>query len=451
MTTTRRRLLKSGLAGLGALSGVSLLPSAAEASDYRVVVVVFLTGGNDGHNCLVPTDAAYSDYQRSRTNLALAKDSLVALPGSSAGHTFGLHPALTPLVPLYAQQRLAWIANAGPLVEPATGGQVRDNLVQVPPFILSHSEAVLIQQGWTVQDDLSGWAGRAIERLAIPLRHPLNTITMSDNRTLVQGRTSAPAFLEAFAMPKDFGYFDLLVTEGAADRSADVLRLLARRQSANHYANEYLRTLERTLDNATLLARLTAASAEPTQDFGSSDLGSRLRRLARLLRGAKAQGYRRQVIYVDWGGFDTHANQRGNSSTTQDAQLVPVAQALAGFDEANRSAGLDDNVVTLMLSDFGRTLRPGSGGGSEHAWGNHLFALGGPVAGGQVIGTFPDLTLGGPDDGDRQSNGRHVPSIATDQIGATLMQWLGLPASDLDDVFPWLVNFQQKTIPLLRI
>ena len=105
--------------------------------------------------------------------------------------------------------------------------------------------------------------------------------------------------------------------------------------------------------------------------------------MARVLRSAKVQGTRRQVFFVDWGDFDTHAGQRGNGSTTQDAQLVEVAQAVAAFDEANRSARLDDNVVTLMLSDFGRTLRPGSGGGSEHGWGNHVFALGGPVAGGR--------------------------------------------------------------------
>ena len=447
MSLTRRRLLHSGLAGLSGLGSLAVLPGTAEASDYRALVVLFLAGGNDGHNCLVPTDGAYTDYQHARTNLALARSSLVALPGTSAGHSFGLHAALAPLALLYAQQRLAWIANAGPLVEPASGHQVRNNLVQVPPFILSHSEAVLIQQGWTVQDDLSGWAGRAIERMPGALRHPLNAITMSNNRTLVQGRQSAPAYFETFALPQHFGWANLLQADSA---EVQALRTLASRQSGNVYANEYLRGLQRSIDNAALMAAMTESASEPTLDFGSGPLGDSLRRLARLLRGAKARGYRRQVILVQWGGFDTHANQRGSDPTTQDAQLAVLAKAVAAFDEANRSGGLDDNVVTLLMSYFGRTLRPGSGGGSEHAWGNHLFALGGPVAGGQVVGTFPDLTLGGPDDGDRQSNGRHVPSIATDQIGATLMQWLGLPASDLHDVFPWLVNFQQKTIPLLR-
>jgi uncharacterized protein (DUF1501 family) len=127
-----------------------------------------------------------------------------------------------------------------------------------------------------------------------------------------------------------------------------------------------------------------------------------------------------------------------------------VAQAVAGFDAAMRAAGLGDDVAMLMMSDFGRTVRPGSGGGSEHAWGNHWFALGGAVQGGTVHGTFPSYTLGGPDDGDQAGNGRHVPTLATDQVGATLMQWLGLPPSEFHAVFPDLVNFGQKTIALMR-
>lgn len=108
------------------------------------------------------------------------------------------------------------------------------------------------------------------------------------------------------------------------------------------------------------------------------------------------------------------------------------------------------NVVTLVMTEFGRTIRPGSGGGSEHAWGNHWFAVGGPVAGRSVVGRFPSLVLGSADDGDPGKNGRMVPTTSSDQVGATLMQWMGLQGSQFHDVFPNLVNFEQKTIPLLR-
>lgn len=123
---------------------------------------------------------------------------------------------------------------------------------------------------------------------------------------------------------------------------------------------------------------------------------------------------------------------------------------MAGFDAAMLAAGMSENVTLLMMSDFGRTLRPGSGGGSEHAWGNHWFISGGIVKGGTVHGQFPDLQLGGPSDGDPNKNGRLVPSTSSDQIGATLMQWLGLPSNLFVEVFPNLVNFDQKTVPLLH-
>ena len=191
-------------------------------------------------------------------------------------------------------------------------------------------------------------------------------------------------------------------------------------------------------------------STAPTSDFGSGSLADNLRSLATLLPAFKAQGLKRQVFLVEWGDFDTHAGQLGSGINSQDTQLPLMARALAGFDAWMQATGMDQNVITLMMSDFGRTLRPGSGGGSEHAWGNHWLALGGPVAGGIVLGRYPTLTLGGPDDGDRNKNGRMVPTVATDQVAATLMQWLGLPASALHDVFPNLVNFTQKTVPLLR-
>jgi uncharacterized protein (DUF1501 family) len=172
--------------------------------------------------------------------------------------------------------------------------------------------------------------------------------------------------------------------------------------------------------------------------------------LASVLPIFKSQGLKRQVFLIHWGGFDTHSNQRGTGANTQDTQFIAMAKALAAFDETNKANGMDMNVVSVVMSEFGRTLRPGSGGGSEHAWGSHWMAMGGPVAGGNVVGSFPSLVLGGTDDGDLGKNGRFVPTIGSDQVGATLLQWLGLPSSNFLNVFPDLANFQTKTIPLFR-
>jgi len=438
----------SALTASGLLGGLSL-PGLAAGDDYRAVVVVYLNGGNDGNNVLVPTDGAYSDYQTSRANLALAKASLTNLPGTAAGHTFGLHPALAPLVPLYTEGRLGFVANVGPLVEPSTGAKVLSNAVKLPPFLMSHSDQTAIVQGWTVTDDTSGWAGRGLELLPSNLRHSVSAVTMDSNRTLVLGRQSAVSFMPPGGS-RYWGTADLAHPESA---SAQSINRMAKWQFANAYEAEYARTLGNAVADSTLFTNAFMAASDPAADFGTDvkgNLGNNLKALASVLPVFKAQGLKRQVFLTHWGGFDTHTNQRGGASDTQDAQLAALAKALAAFDATNRANGVDMNVVTLVMTEFGRTLRPGSGGGSEHAWGNHWFALGGPVAGGTVHGTFPSLVLGSADDGDQGKNGRHVPSTSSDQVGATLMQWLGLAPSQLTTVFPNLVNFSTKTTPLLR-
>jgi uncharacterized protein (DUF1501 family) len=448
----RRQLLgTAGAAGVAGMLGGLSLPGIGADEDYRALVVVYLNGGNDGHNTLVPTDAAYNDYQTARANLAMSKSSLANLPGTAIGHSFGLHSALSELVPLYTEGRLGFVANVGPLVEPSTAQSVLAGSVKVPPFLMSHSDQTAMVQGWMVSDDTSGWAGRGLERLPSNLRNALSAVTMDNNRTLVLGQQSSVSFMPPGGS-RWWGTADLAQPESA---SAQSLNRMARWQFANAYEAEYARTFGSAISDSTLSTKAFMAAIEPTADFGSNtdhgDLPRNLRSLASVLPVFKAQGLKRQVFLKQWGGFDTHTNQRGTGSTTQDGQLAILAKALTAFDATNRANGLDMNVITLVMSEFGRTLRPGSGGGSEHAWGNHWFALGGPVAGGTVYGSFPSLVLGGIDDGDRNKNGRFVPGISSDQVGATLMQWIGLPSSQLVDVFPNLVNFPTKTIALLRV
>ena len=451
MSITRRRSL-GALAGLGSLGTAGLFSHLADRAhavgeEYRALVVLFLTGGNDGNNLLVPTDAMFGDYQSARQNLALPKASLANLPGTAAGHAFGLHASLAPLVPLYESRRLGFIANAGPLVVPTTAQQAKTGAVELPPFLLSHSDQVAIQQGWTVTDDNSGWAGRGLELLPSTLRHATNAVTMSSTRMLVQGKRSSVSFMSRDGA-RYWGPADLANPKTQAAQS---INRMAQWQFSNHYEAEFARTFGGAVGDSTRFTQALLQAKEPAADFGTDNLGNNLRALAKVIPAFKAQGYRRQVFLVTWGNFDTHVNQRGSDTNTQDAQFAVMAKALAAFDETNRASGVDMNVMTLMLSDFGRTVRPGSGGGSEHAWGNHWFALGGPVNGGTVHGSFPSPVLGGPDDGDRAKNGRHVPTTSTDQVGATVMEWMGLDPSAFHEVFPNLANFSQKTIPLLRV
>lgn len=430
-----------------AAPALSLLGSAgAAAGDYRALVILFLNGGNDGFNCLVPTDGAYRDYESARPILALQKDSLALLAGSSAGHTFGMHPALAPIAPLYAQGKLAWIANTGPLVRPATARQVMDRSVEVPSFLLSHSDQVMWQQGWLGDADGSGWAGRSLELLPTALRNELNAITMGNERTAVLGKASPVSFLSPWDS-RYWGGADLAHPEQAA---AQTLNRMAQWQFANSYEQEYARSFGRSVNESTSFTKATLSAREPQANFEDNDLARSLRKLAMLMPVFKSRGYKRQVFLVHWGSFDTHTYQRGGSTNSQDTQLAVVGKALAAFDQAIVAAGLNESVVTLNMSDFGRTLRPASGGGSDHAWGNHWFALGGPVAGGQVLGTFPTLVPGGPDDCDANQGGRMVPTTSTDQVAASAMRWIGLPDDQITTAFPHLANFSQKTINLLH-
>lgn len=444
--TSRRHFLKLASAApvVSLLGSTSIAASAGEP--YRALIVLFLNGGNDGLNSLVPTDGAYNDYAGARPELAVAKTVLTPLAGSSGGHTYGMHPALAPLAPLYERGRMAWISNVGPLVQPATARQVKERSVAVPSFLLSHSDQVMWQQGWLGDSDASGWAGRALELLPSGLRNEVSAVTMNTDRTLVLGRSSPVSFLSAW----DSRYWGAADLARPADPATQSLNRMAHWQFANHYEAEYARTFGRSVLESGIFTQAELTAKAPAGDYGSSELDRSLRKLATMLPVFKQRGFKRQVFLVQWGSFDTHAAQRGTAATSQDAQLAVLAKALAAFDTSIVAAGLDQNVVTLTMSDFGRTLRQASGGGSDHAWGNHWFAMGGPVAGGKVLGTLPTLTLGGPDDSDPNGGGRFVPSTATDQVAATLVSWLGLPPEQLHAVLPNLANFGQKTIDLLH-
>ena len=440
-----RRLFLGSATALGAAAFVPGLRAIGSGDDYRALVVVVLDGGNDGHNSLVPTDAAYRDYQASRANLALAKDSLVTLPGTAAGHSFGMHPALRPLLPAWQAGRLAWLANVGPLIQPCTAEQVRARSVPLPSLLLSHPDQLDAQQGLQGGEDTSGWAGRSLELLPSNLQHPLAAVTMSKHSTLVRGRRTGVSYLSVDSV-RQWGFADLAQPGQASTRA---LLDLGRWQSANRYEAEYSRNLRQALDDSTAIVRWLNKATPPSANFASDDLATKLRTLAMALPVCRSEGLRRQVFVVGTLGFDTHANQRGSAPGSQDSLLAAFGPAVAAFDQSLQAAGLGDQVVTLTISDFGRTLRPGSGGGSEHAWGNHWLAIGGPVRGG-VVGTFPDLKLGGRDDYDATKGGRLVPTTSTDQVGATLMRWLGLPESLVPAAFPRLANFGAGSVDLLR-
>jgi uncharacterized protein (DUF1501 family) len=445
----RRTFLGAAGAGLAGLAGVLAGTRQVQAADYKAVVVVFLNGGHDGNNMLVPTDGAYSDYQRSRPPLALLKDSLVALPGTQLGHTLGLPPSLQPLKALYDQQRLAFIVNAGPLIEPTTVSAVLNNTARVPPFLFSHPEQARIVQGWTGDADPSGWGGRAMEQIDPALRPRQPLVALGGESTLVTATTMPLSLGNSWQTSANWGMADL---ENTSSTHTQRVAWLGRLQSANLYEQEYARSLRAAFDDTVDFGRGQRLGPAPSGNFGSTDAARELRFLARHIPYAKTAGARRQIYQVAFGRYDTHANQNSTDTSNpgMEIQLRELADALVAFDQSMRSLGMDREVTVLVVSEFGRTLDPASGPGSDHAWGNHWMAMGGAVKGGKLYGqAFPRLILGGPDDAANNRRGYWVPQFATDQVAADLLQWLGLTPQQTLNALPYLGNFPVRSVGYL--
>ncbi len=441
MTFHSRRNFLSRLAAISAAGPTaSLLSHAAplSGSDYRALVCVFLYGGNDGNNMVIPLDASgYAAYAAARRpsnagGLTLQASTLAPLAGSN----LGLHPGLAGLADVWNQGHLAVQANVGTLVQPLTKAAYLAAAAQRPPSLFSHvDQQTQWQQGASGVALSTGWAGRVADlqsQGSVP-----TVLSLSGNTIFMNGATASGLAVPAtgsFSI-KGFGsvpansplyglYTNLLKTSYA---NAD-------EQAAADVMNHALQASG--VLNTALAAKASVAGLFTGQTSG---IAQQLLAVAKMLEARQSIGVARQVFFVSMGGFDTHNDQINR----QGALLAQLGAALKSFYDATQQLGLAQQVTTFTGSDFARTLQPASGAGSDHAWGNHQFVMGGAVKAG-VYGRMPQMALGGPDD--VSGEGRWLPSTSVDQMGATLAQWFGVSAGDLPKVFPHLANFQNKNM-----
>jgi len=434
----------SGFDGFGALG--ALAPQAA--SDYRALVCVFLNGGNDGDNMVVPLDdyASYSDA-RAAAGLAIPKDRLLAL-NPARGRQFGLNPSMPDVRDLFNQGKAAVLFNVGPLVEPLTRASYRSGSGRAPANLFSHSDQVLTQQ--TSLDGTvgaSGWGGRMADRAAFlngtsQFAQAVTTFNIqrflngANTRPLALGDASRPL---NSALPYDQppGSGGFTAEQSAARRAAVNEALALDRGSAVLAAAGDVRA-----SAIQTSATLAAANPNVTTVFPATQLGLQLLQVARVIALREVFQMKRQIFFCFLEGFDTHSAQRGDNPRSQDVLLRQLNDALRAFFNATVELGIAGGVTTFTLSDFGRTFDPAgsaSGVGSDHGWGNIHLVIGGSVRGGDFYGTPPTLALRGPDDAD--DRGRWIPTTSNEQYAATLATWYGVPAADLPAVFPLINRF----------
>lgn len=432
---TRRQLL-TGLGGTALLSFLGRANALAQAAppDYKALVCVFLSGGNDAHNMIVPlTQSEFTAYKAARGTLALPDNNGALLHvQTSDGTPFGLNPGLQALSGLWGQGRLAVLANAGMLVQPVTRAEFLANAVPLPTNLFSHSDQIQqMQSGIPSTSGGTGWGARAAD-----VMQPMNaassfpaTVSISGpalfcTGKVVQSASLWPGFnLDAAGMS--------LWPQSAADARRNGFQQILQFdngleliQAANHVRQDAL----------ALNKLLSGSSATISTVFPGTSLGNQLLQVAKIVKLRASTGMSRQVFFCSLGGFDTH----GAQSWQHWDLLRQLSEALTAFYNATVELGVADRVTSFTLSDFGRTLQP-SGSGSDHGWGSHHLIVGGAVRGGTMYGTFPTLALGGPDD--TGSRGALIPSTSLDQYGATLAAWLGVPGGQLAAVFPNIAKF----------
>ena len=445
---SRRRFLQLS-AGAGMLLGLSRLKLAqAAANDYKALVCIFLFGGNDGHNLVVPLDSAqYAAYAAARGYLALPQNQLLGVSDAAQG-PFGLHYAMPEVQALYAQGHLAVLANVGMLVQPTSYAQSNQSGHPLPLNLRSHSDQIVqMQTAVPNAGGSTGWGGRTLDLMEFSYSYNSTTsfpvsISMNSPALFCAGSIVRNVSLQPGNALEQNG-LNLYPPAAAQARAAAQLQMA----SATN-GNVLVDAANKVMADALALQPLlesAATSVNFAKAFPSTSLGKQLEEIARMISLQAQLDVGRQVFFCSLGGFDTHSGQ----PYQQWDLLQQVSQALDAFYAATVQLGVSQQVTAFTLSDFGRTLQP-SGTGTDHGWGNHHLIVGDAVQGGHVYGQFPLMTnyasFNASRDDYADNRGVMLPGVSLSQYGATLAKWFGAANSDLDGLFPTLPNFSTRDV-----
>ena len=434
-------LLNLQLAGRAAADGAP--------TDHRTLVCIFLNGGMDSFNWLVPRDSArHATYSTTRGNLALSTSEILSLNQDGGdGQLYGIHPSCTGLADMFngtgsfaGKRRLSLLANIGTLVQPVTKAQYLAESIPLPRALYSHSDQIdqwqtSVPQGMT---QLSGWAGRTADLLHA---------TANANSIAMNISLSGNSLWQVGNNTTQFVVTDRGALTFTGSEISDPLHPMRLKNSAHrsiiqqNYANLMQQSYGQLTKSSIELQEFFLQQYNSFDDSavaslfpGTNYIAQQFRAAVKMIALRPALGLHRQTLFIAFGGWDHH----GELLETQAGMLNTLNTSLTAFQGALEQLGLQDSVITYSASDFGRTLRS-NGRGTDHAWGGNALVMGGPVQGGRVCGTFPDLTLESSDD--TGYGGRMIPTTSVDQFFAEMLRWFGVPASGMSTVLPNIGNF----------
>jgi len=460
---SRRQFLRT--ASMASMAGMAVSPfllelnsvaamaqTSGSSTDYRALVCIFLSGGNDGHGTVIATDpASFNAFTTARSGapgLAYSMNTLLPISPLTpqSGRTFALNPYLSGVQNLFNAGRAAIIANTGTLVAPVTKAQIQANSVPLPASLYSHFDQTAAWQAISATGGSAvhtGWGGAMADLIASMNTNSAFTCISTAGVTLfLSGETSFQLNVTSAGAIPISGLAQPLFGQQAG---SNALSSILTASEANLFAKEYEVIINRsTAAQASLATSMLPAGVggvpnppqylnPTTNKLANNSFATSMQTVARIIGGRSGLGVTRQIFYVVLGGFDTHDNQ-----APQIAQLLTqLGSGLEYFDAVMTSMGMNDQVTTFTASDFGRTLTANSNG-TDHGWGSHHIVTGGAVAGQDIYGQYPVI---GANQANDTGAGRLIPATAVEQYAGTLARWFGLSDSQVREVFPNFANF----------
>jgi uncharacterized protein (DUF1501 family) len=440
---SRRNFLSNGIkAGVGIplwlrLGGGHAFAQMGAASDYKAIVCIALAGGNDGNNMLIPySGAEYQQYAALRTTLAYGQNQLIPLNPGAYSYPLSVNPALPNVASLFNAGHASFVANVGPLRMPATKIQLLANSSLLPPSLLTHPAGIVQwQSASTDETPDSGWGGRIADVMSGRSGSLPMVLNAAGNNIFPTGHTVQGVTVQGGSAPS--------VAPIPVSLQSAAMSLAAEDSSSFNQLIAHAAQLRATaVQEQLLLAQAKTAGSTLKTQFPSSVFGGVLTTIAQLINGRSVVGASRQIFYCSQGSYDTHQNQLA----AQRSSLTELDLGLAAFMQALQEMGLSDQVLICTQSDFNRSMQANESSGSDHGWGNHQLIIGGGIRGGRIIGTLPDMDLGGSQD--LNNIGTWIPTLSVTQLAAGVGSWIGLTSTQLGSVFPELANFRQGAISL---